>query len=156
MHGGDQPVAERVRDHLEHLVAQRHAPRVRRGDQRERLAGERVQVQSRQPVPFEVVDQPRRVLLADRELELAAELVGVAEQDDRVVVAGHGGEVLERVDGGVEAPEGREVARDLLLHRRGGLQEVPASETSLVSETIATWSVSGTSTPFVGGAAGRT
>ena len=112
-----------IGDHLEYLVTERHAPRVGGLDECERLAGKRVEVQPRHSIAVEVVDQVLRVLPADCELQPTDELVGVAEQHHGVVVAGHRLEVFEHVHGGWKTPKRNEVAGDLLLHRRGGLQE---------------------------------
>jgi hypothetical protein len=124
MRGCDQPVAEGIGDHLESLVPQRDAPRIGHLDEREGLARERVQVQSRQAVALEIVDERRFVLLPDGVLELAQELAGIAEEDDRAVIAGHVVEGLEDVHGRLEAPERCEVSRDLLLERRRRLEQV--------------------------------
>ena len=57
-------------------------------------------------------------------LELALRARRVAEQHDRAIVARNRGEVLERVHRRGDPPERHEVARHLLLHGCGDLQEV--------------------------------
>ncbi len=62
--------------------------------------------------------------VADLELELTQQLVGLAEEHHRVVVVRYVLELLERVDGGVNPPQGGEVARHLLLNRGRNLHQV--------------------------------
>ena len=106
------------------------APRVRRLDERERLAGEGVEMEAGHPAALEVVDQRSRVLGPDRHLELADKLLGIAEDDDRVVVARHRRQVREGVQRRPEAPVRLEVPCELLLHRSGRQEQAAGRDLS--------------------------